>query len=118
MNLTPRKRIRHIMPLGPRVLVRVIHEDDIADSGLYLPQGAKERMQEALYGEVLEVARAQAKDPSEEGLGVNVSGVPHGARVLFAKTAGVRVPWQDDLRILETKEVLATVEEISEDQIV
>ena len=37
------RRIRHIMPLGPRVLVRVLHEEDVADSGLYLPQGAKER---------------------------------------------------------------------------
>lgn len=118
MIMTVKKRIRHIMPLGPRVLVRVIHEEDIADSGLYLPQGAKERMQEALYGEVLEVARAEAEDPKEEGLGVNVSGVPHGARVLFSKAAGVRVPWEDDLRLLETKEVLAMVEEISEDEIV
>jgi co-chaperonin GroES (HSP10) len=47
-----------------------------------------------------------------------VSGVPHGARVLFAKSAGTKVPWDEDLRILETKEVLATVDEISEDQIV
>jgi co-chaperonin GroES (HSP10) len=109
------KKIRHIMPLGPRVLVRVLHEDDVAESGLYLPQGAKEKMQEALFGEVLEVARAE---PSKSDLGVNVSGVPHGAKVLFAKEAGTKVPWNDDLRILETKEVLATVEEISEDQIV
>jgi co-chaperonin GroES (HSP10) len=111
------KRVRHIMPLGPRVLVRVLHEEDVAESGLYLPAGAKERMQEALYGEVVEVARAEAKDPEDEGLGVNVSGVPHGAHVVFAKSAGIKVPWDEDLRILETKEVLATVEEISEDQI-
>jgi co-chaperonin GroES (HSP10) len=48
---------------------------------------------------------------------VNVSGVPLGARVLFAKAAGVKVPWDDDLRILETKEVLATVDEISPDEV-
>jgi co-chaperonin GroES (HSP10) len=109
------KKIRHIQPLGLRVLVRVIHDEDVAESGLYLPAGAKERMQEALFGEVLEVARSE---PSKDDLGVNVSGVPHGAKVLFAKEAGTKVPWNDDLRILETKEVLATVEEISEDQIV
>jgi co-chaperonin GroES (HSP10) len=111
------RRIRHIQPLGYRILVKVIHEEDIADSGLYLPAGAKEKQQEALYGEVMEVARAEART-SEEGLGVNVSGVPHGARVLFGKEAGTRVPWDDDLRLLETKEVLATVEEVSEDQLV
>jgi co-chaperonin GroES (HSP10) len=112
-----KKRIRHIMPLGPRVLVRVMHEEDVADSGLYLPAGAKERMQESLFGEVVEVARAAPDDP-KEGFGTNVAGVPHGAKVLFGKNAGTRVPWDDDLRILETKEVLATVEEVSEEQIV
>jgi co-chaperonin GroES (HSP10) len=110
------RRIRHIMPLGPRVLVRVLHEEDVADSGLYLPQGAKERTQESLYGEVVEVARAAPTDP-KEGFGANVAGVPHGARVLFAKHAGIRVPWNDDLRILDTKEVLATVQEVSEEEI-
>ena len=111
------KRIRHIMPLGPRVLVRVLHEEDVADSGLYLPAGAKERMQESLYGEIVEVARA-APENARDGFGANVAGVPHGARVLFAKNAGIRVPWDDELRILETKEVLATVQEVSEDEIV
>jgi co-chaperonin GroES (HSP10) len=105
------------MPLGPRVLVRVLHEEDVADSGLYLPAGAKERLQESLYGEVVEVARAAPADP-KEGFGANVAGVPHGARVLFGKNAGIRVPWDDDLRILETKEVLATVQEVSEEEIV
>jgi co-chaperonin GroES (HSP10) len=105
------------MPLGPRVLVRVLHEEDVADSGLYLPAGAKERMQESLYGEVVEVARAAPTDP-KEGFGANVAGVPHGAKVLFGKNAGIRVPWDDDLRILETKEVLATVQEVSEEEIV
>ena len=105
------------MPLGPRVLVRVIHEEDVADSGLYLPAGAKERLQESLYGEVVEVARAAPESP-KDGFGANVAGVPHGARVLFGKAAGIRVPWDDDLRILETKEVLATVQEVSEDEIV
>ena len=112
-----RGTIRHIQPLGLRVLVKVLHEEDVADSGLYLPQGAKERLQESLYGEVVDVARAEVRNPSEEGLGVNVSGVPLGARVLFAKAAGVKVPWDDDLRILETKEVLATVDEISPDEV-
>jgi len=108
--------VRHIMPLGPRVLVKVIHDDDRAESGLYLPQGAKERSQEALFGEVVEVARAETSDPKTEGFGVNVAGVPHGVKVLFQKNAGVKVPWDEELRLLETKEVLATVDEIREDE--
>jgi co-chaperonin GroES (HSP10) len=108
--------VRHIMPLGFRVLVRVLPETDRAESGLYLPQGAKERTQEALFGEVIEVARAEPTDYKEDGFGVNVAGVPNGAKVLFEKTAGVKVPWDDELRLLETKEVLATVDEIREDE--
>ena len=108
--------VRHIMPLGPRVLVKVIHDDERAESGLYLPPGAKERTQEALFGEVVEVARAEPIDFKQEGFGVNVAGVPHGAKVLFGKSAGIKVPWDEELRLLETKEVLATVEEIREDE--
>jgi co-chaperonin GroES (HSP10) len=111
------KIIRHIQPLGPRVLVRVLAEENVAASGLYLPPGAKEKLQEALYGEVIEVARAGPRAP-EDGLGENVSGVPDGARVLFRKEAGTKVPWDDALRILDTKEVLATVEEISAEEVV
>lgn len=109
--------VRHIMPLGLRVLVRVLHDEDRAESGLYLPAGAKEKMQEALYGEVLEVARAEASDPGHEGFGPNVAGVPNGALVLFAKAAGVRIPWDENLRLLDTRDVLATVEEIREDEL-
>ncbi len=106
------KSVRHIMPFGPRILVRVLKEEDVSASGLYLPPGAKEKGQESLYGEVVAVARAAPEDPSKDGFGVNVAGVPDGARILFAKDAGIRVPWDDELRLLDTKEVLATVEEI------
>ncbi len=115
--MTPKKTVRHIMPLGLRVLVRVIHEGDVAESGLYLPAGAKEKQQESLFGEIIEVARAEPKNPLEDGFGVNVAGVPHGAKVLFGKHAGTRVPWDDDLRVLDTKEILATVDVIAEEDI-
>ena len=45
---------------------------------------------------------------------MNVAGVPNGAKVLFGEGAGVEVPWDDELRLLETKEILATVDEIRE----
>lgn len=109
----PEKRHRLILPLGMRVLVRIIKDHDRTDSGLYLPEGAKEAQFEALYGEVVEVARDK---PTTDGLSENVSGVPNGARVLFKKEAGVRVPWDDALRVLDVKDILATVEEISADQ--
>jgi len=112
--ITPPKRIvRHIQPVGPRVLVRVLRADDQHESGLYLPAGAKDDLAEAHYGEVVEVARAQA---DEDDIGANVSGLPCGANVLFKKDAGTRVPWDDDLRLIDVKQILATVEEIPIDE--
>ena len=110
--LAPPDRIsRHVMPLGPRVLVRVIRSTDRSAGGLYLPQGAKDAVAQAAYGEVVEVARATTEDP-DEGFGANVSGVPEGAKVLFGKDKGLPVPWDEDLRILDVKDVVAVVEEI------
>ena len=100
------------MPLGMRVLVSVIKDDERTDAGLYLPDGAKEAQDEALYGQVIEVARDK---PTIDDLGENVSGVPHGSNVLFKKDAGVRVPWDDRLRLLDVKDILATVEELSDE---
>lgn len=99
---------RLILPLGMRVLVEVLKDDDRSDGGLYLPQGAKEAKQEALYGKVIEVARDK---PTTAEKAKNVSGVPYGAKVLFKKECGIRVPWDEKLRLLDVKDILATVEE-------
>lgn len=114
---TPPRISRYIQPLGMRVLVRVIKQDRVHESGLYLPDGAQEKMQEALLGEVIEVARTRPEDGDEDAsLGTNVSGIPCGVRILFPKAEGLRVPWDDTLRLLDVKYVLATVEEVSTDQ--
>ena len=108
------KSHRLILPLGFRVLVQVIKDEERTDAGLYLPEGAKEVHDEALYAKVIEVARdkpTSATEPSE-----NVSGVPNGSNVLFKKEAGVRVPWDENLRLLDVKDILATVEEHSSDE--
>lgn len=102
---------RLIMPLGLRVLVQVIKIEERTDAGLYLPAGAKEAQDDAFYGKVVEVARDR---PDTDDLGENVSGVPHGSHVLFRKEAGVRVPWDDRLRLIDVKDILATVEEIEQ----
>ncbi|MCC6954043.1 MAG: co-chaperone GroES [Deltaproteobacteria bacterium] len=96
-------------PLGMRVVVRVRKESNQTEAGLYLPEGSRDSMDESLLGEVIEVASAMDEDTSEEA---NVSGVPLGATVLIPKKAGTRVPWDDDLRVVETKEILAIVQEI------
>lgn len=96
-----------------RVLVQILRDDDRTDTGLYLPAGAKEEHDNAMYGKVIEVARDR---PLTDTQTENVSGVPHGAFVLFRKEAGLRVPWDDRLRLIDVKDVVATVEEVSADQ--
>ena len=110
---TVNRLFRVILPLGMRVLVRVIKEADRTETGLYLPAGAKEQHDEAIYGEVIEVARDK---PTSTEPGENVSGIPNGSRVLFRRDAGVRVPRDEALRVLDVKDILATVEEHSEDE--
>ena len=128
----PPKRIaRHVQPLGPRVLVRIVEAPSRLDSGLYLPANAKDETIDALLGQVLEVARTMPargnvefqddlddNDNTPRGsLGENVSGIPLGARVLFGKERGVTIPWDETLRLVDTRHVLALVDEISEDKL-
>jgi co-chaperonin GroES (HSP10) len=105
------RTVRYIKPLGPRVLVRVLKLEERSSAGLYLPQGVKEEHAQAMYGEVVEVARA-VNEEDEQSLGQNVSGVPLGAFVLFPKDGGLPVPWDEALRLIEVKSVWAVVEEV------
>jgi co-chaperonin GroES (HSP10) len=121
---------RHIQPLGPRVLVRIVKGPDRSEAGLFLPQGVKETHSAALLGEVVEVARTMPKsqiidddddddddDEADADLGENVSGVPLGANVLFEKDRGTAVPSDESLRILEVRYVLAIVDIIPQEEI-
>lgn len=120
-----------MQPLGPRVLVRIIKDPDRLESGLFLPEGAKESTRDAALGEVVEVARTMPKldlnnlsidddedeDEDDPDLGRNVSGIPLGAKVLFGKHRGLTVPWDESLRIVDVRHLLAIVDEIPEDEI-
>jgi len=77
-----KKTHRLILPLGMRVLVQVLRDEDRTDAGLYLPAGAKEAQDQAMYGKVIEVARDK---PTTDVEAENVSGIPNGANVLFKK---------------------------------
>lgn len=132
----PRRLTRHVQPLGPRVLVRVVKSPDRSEAGLFLPQGVKDDNAMALLGEVVEVARTMPKgesladeqtsrdrddeeddDDERADFGTNVSGIPLGANVLFEKDRGVVVPWDETLRIIEVRYILAIVDIITEDEI-
>jgi co-chaperonin GroES (HSP10) len=106
-------KIRHVQPLGPRVLVRLSENADRSPGGLFLPQGVKESYQEANYAQVIEVARAK----SDDDLGENVSGIPLHSWVLFPKECGLTLPWDDRIRLVNTKDIMAIVEEIDAQEI-
>jgi len=108
-SLGDMRRIRKVHPLGLRVVVKLVKDSNVTDTGLYLPEGAKESMQESVLAKVIEVASAVDAHTDEE---TNVSGIPLKSTVLIPKTAGIKVPWDDSLRIVETREVLALVDEI------
>ena len=103
------KTMQKINPLGMRVVVRIPKDVNMTKGGLYLPEGAKEHMEESLVAEVVEVANAIDSDTQEE---TNISGIPLGALVLISRASGIRVPWDESLRIIDTKDVLATIEEV------
>jgi co-chaperonin GroES (HSP10) len=105
-----KKTIRKLNPLGFRVLVQIEKDSNVTDAGLYLPEGSKESMQQSLLARVIEVASAVDHETDHE---TNVSGVPLDALVLIPKGAGTKVPWDESLRIVETKEILALVNEIA-----
>ena len=105
----PSRTLHHVNPLGMRILVRIEEPDTVTDGGLYLPETAKETLSESLIAEVIEVASAHDEDLDEAA---NISGIPQGAQVLIAKTIGIKVPWDDNLRIVDTQDVLAIVEKI------
>ncbi len=83
-----------LQPLGSRVLVRVVPEETMTKSGLYVPDTAKEKPQR---GEVVAIG------DDTEAIRVAV-----GDRVLFPKYSGteIRIEGADHL-IIESSDLLA-----------
>ncbi|MCA9869061.1 MAG: co-chaperone GroES [Caldilineae bacterium] len=93
----------NLKPLGDRLLVKPIEQEEKTASGIILPETAKEKPQE---GEVLAVGPGGRKeDGSRIAMDVEV-----GDRVLYAKYAGTEVK-MDGVKylILRESDVLATV---------
>jgi len=104
-----KKTMRRINPLGMRVVLKIQDESNTTDGGLYLPEGAKSQMSESITAEVIEVASAMDDRTHEE---TNISGIPLGALVLISKHVGTKIPWDERLRIVDVKDILAIVEEM------
>lgn len=94
-----------IRPLGDRVVVEPVEQEEKTPSGIILPETAKEKPQE---GKVLAVGPGRRDDKGER---VPMD-VKEGDRVLFAKYAGTEVKLEGDKKVLILKEsdILAVIE--------
>ena len=91
-------------PLGDRVLVKRVEEEEKTKGGIIIPDTAKEKPQE---GEVIAVGPGARDD---EGKRVEMD-VKAGDRILFGKWSGteVRIEGQD-LLIMKESDILGVVE--------
>jgi chaperonin GroES len=91
-------------PLGSRVVVEPIEQEDITPSGLVLPETAKEKPQK---GKILSVGPG---DRDEEGKRIPMD-VKVGDVILFAKYSGTEIKVESDkYLILKESDILAIVD--------
>jgi chaperonin GroES len=89
----------NIKPLGDRILVAPIKEEEVTRSGIILPDTAKEKRAE---GEIIAV-----------GLGEKIIklGLSSGQRIIFGKYAGDEIKIDDkEYKILNYDDLLAVIE--------
>ncbi|MGD8814072.1 MAG: co-chaperone GroES [Anaerolineales bacterium] len=93
-----------VKPLGDRLLVKPLEEEEVTASGIVLPETAKEKPQK---GEVLAVGPG-SRDDSGNRVTMDVS---VGDKVLFAKYGGTEIKINSDkLLILRESDILALIE--------
>ena len=91
-------------PLGDRVLVKRVEEEEKTKGGIIIPDTAKEKPQE---GEVVAVGPGARDDSGKiQALDVN-----KGDRILFGKWSGTEVKIDgEDLLIMKESDILGVVE--------
>jgi len=95
----------NLKPLGDRMVIKPLEQEEVTPSGIVLPETAKEKPQK---GEVLSVGPG-ARD--EEGKRIAMD-VKAGDQVLFAKYAGTEIKVDGEkLLILRESDILAIVTE-------
>ena len=92
-----------IKPLGDRVVIRVLEQEEKTASGIFLPDTAKEKPSQ---GEVLAVGTGKLQDNgTRTPLEVSV-----GDKIIFSKYAGTEVKYDGvDYLIVSERDILATI---------
>ena len=95
----------NLKPLGDRMVVKPLEEEEVTPSGIVLPETAKEKPQK---GEVLSVGPG-ARDDDGNRIDMDVK---VGDKILFAKYGGTEIKVDSDkLLILRESDVLAIIDE-------
>ena len=102
----PAAKTARLVPLGDRILVKQVRQEEVRASGLVIPDTAREKPQ---MGEVLAVGPGRLDDNGKRvPMDVNVSD-----RVLYAKYTGQEVPRgvlgaeDEEFLILRESDILA-----------
>jgi chaperonin GroES len=96
-----------LKPLGDRVVVKPLEEEERTKGGIVLPDTAKEKPQ---HGEVIAVGPGEWDEDGKRRIALDVK---EGDRVLFAKYAGTEFKSDEgDLLILRASDILAIVEKV------
>jgi chaperonin GroES len=94
-----------LKPLGDRLIVRAIEEEEKTASGLVLPDTAKEKPQR---GEVIAAGEGRWDEDGEKRIPLDVAA---GDTVLYSKYGGTEIKVDgEDLLVLRESDVLAKVE--------
>jgi chaperonin GroES len=93
-----------LQPLGDRLIVKAIEEEETTASGIVLPDTAKEKPQR---GKVLAVGEGKWDEDGDKRIPLDVG---EGDEVLYSKYGGTEINVEgDDLLVLRESDVLAKV---------
>jgi chaperonin GroES len=93
-----------LKPLGDRVIVKAIEEEETTASGIVLPDTAKEKPQR---GKVLAAGDGRWDEDGEKRIPLDVA---EGDEVLYSKYGGTEIVVDgDDLLVLRESDLLAKV---------
>jgi chaperonin GroES len=105
-RLEPREINMAFRPLGDRVLVKRVEEEEKTRGGIIIPDTAKEKPQE---GEVIAVGPGARDDAGK----VQPLDVKTGDRILFGKWSGTEVKLDGkDLLIMKESDILGVLEPV------
>ncbi len=94
-----------LKPLGDRVVVQPVEEEEMTASGIVLPDTAKEKPQK---GKVLATGDGKWDEDGEKRIPLDVA---EGDEVLYSKYGGTEITVDgEDLLVLRESDVLAKVE--------